>query len=69
METGEGFYKSCWDGANLFYAPTSVTAPTFTLLAEDHATYTYPQDGWSWFDTENAARAAFGLPLIEPPVM
>lgn len=70
--TGEGFYKSCGDGVSVFYAPTSVTAPAFTLLAENHAGYTYPQDGWAWFDSEDAARTAFGLPSVEsliPPAL
>lgn len=36
-------------------APNFVCAPTFTLLKEDKDTYTFPMDGWYWFDTtENA---------------
>lgn len=55
------FYKK--DGDVLLIAPNFVYAPTFTLLAEDQTTYTYPQDGWHWFDTEEEARA-----FLEPPL-
>lgn len=48
-----GFYKR--NGDELLHAPNSVHAPGFLLLAEDHATYTYPVEGWYWFDTLDAA--------------
>ncbi len=54
------FYKK--DGDVLLIAPNFVYAPTVTLLAEDQTTYTYPQDGWHWFDTEEEARTYFDLP-------
>jgi len=53
-----GFYKL--DG-DLLYGPNFVCSPTFTLLREQHDTYTYPQDGWYWFDSEAAAREHFNL--------
>lgn len=49
METTEGFYKLNevfeWE-----YAPNYVYAPDYTLLKELKDTYTYPVDGWSWYD-------------------
>ena len=54
-----GFYKL--DG-ELLYGPNFVYGPTFSLLKEDHASYTYPVEGWYWFDSEADARAFFGLP-------
>lgn len=32
------------------------------LLARDKDTYTYPVRGWVWYDNEDLARAALGLP-------
>jgi hypothetical protein len=52
---------------DFFVAPTAVYAPGFTLLAESHASYQYPVDGWYWFDSEGQAREVFGLPPAPPP--
>lgn len=53
------FYKL--QGDELLIAPTVVTFPTGqTLVAADHATYTYPAGGWSWFDTDGDAYDALG---------
>ena len=59
--TKPGFYK--YDQADnlLRFAPTYVYAPNYTLLADQHETYTYPVDGWTWFETTEAAEAEFGL--------
>jgi hypothetical protein len=54
-----GFYRIDPDGGELQYAPNFVYAPTYTLLRADHATYTYPVDGWYWFDTLKQAEAFF----------
>lgn len=54
------FYKN--DGGRLGVAPNFVISPTFELRAELHDTYTYPQDGWHWFDSESEAREALSLP-------
>jgi len=48
METTEGFYKL--DGENWLYAPNFVYAPEFTLEKEFKDNYTYPMDGWSWYN-------------------
>lgn len=50
MEDTSGFYKQNEIG-DWEFAPNFVYAPTYTLLREDKDTYTYPVDGWSWYDT------------------
>ena len=50
-----GFYKRDPESGELLYAPNAVYAPGFTLRRENHAEYTYPQDGWYWFDSEATA--------------
>jgi hypothetical protein len=49
MEDISGFYKQNEIG-EWEYAPNFVYAPDYTLLREDKDTYTYPVDGWSWYD-------------------
>jgi hypothetical protein len=58
--TDAGFYKA--DGGVLLYAPDQVSAPDYTLLAFAKDTYSYPVDGWSWFDSEMAARIMLKVP-------
>ena len=67
MDTS-GFYSITSDnpqqmvmGPNFVYGPYN----RFTLLRQFKDTYTYPVEGWSWFDTEEEACAYFGLPY--PP--
>lgn len=50
------FYKRA--DQELFCADTGVYAPGYILLAEEHASYTYPVDGWYWFDTLDEAMSA-----------
>ena len=50
METTEGFYKL--EDDNWQYAPNFVYAPTYTLEKELKDTYTYPVDGWTWYDEQ-----------------
>jgi len=54
-----GFYKLNSD--RLQYAASSVFAPNFTLLAEDHASYAYPVSGWYWFDSYEEGEAFFHI--------
>lgn len=63
MDTS-GFYKL--DGDQLLYGPNFVYGPAFTLLRENKDQYTYPVDGWYWFDTEQQAREYWNLP--EPTI-
>ena len=50
MEDTAGFYKQT-ETENWEFAPNFIYAPTYTLLREDKDTYTYPVDGWVWYDT------------------
>tara|TARA_R110000868_G_scaffold283664_1_gene544097 strand:+ start:287 stop:466 length:180 start_codon:yes stop_codon:yes gene_type:complete len=50
MEDTSGFYK--FEDDNWLYAPNGVYGPTFTLLIELKDTYTYPVDGWNWYDEQ-----------------
>jgi hypothetical protein len=59
MDDTSAFYKL--DGETLL-SGTLVSGPTYTLIASEHETYTYPVDGWYWFETEAEARAFYGLP-------
>lgn len=54
-----GFYKLDPETGELLYAPNAVYAPGFTLLRERHEEYQYPQDGWVWFESRDAAVAWF----------
>lgn len=50
METTAGFYKL--EDDNWQYAPNFVDAPNYTLDKELKDTYTYPVDGWNWYDEQ-----------------
>jgi len=68
MDDTSGFYK--FDG-DLLYAPNYVLNAKYELYRDQHESYTYPVDGWYWFDTEAQAREFFGLPpaeIIDLPV-
>lgn len=56
-----GFYKQ--SGDRLICAPNAVYTQgrTPTLTKENRHTYTYPVEGWTWFDDEVTAYASFGL--------
>ena len=55
-----GFYK--FENNNLLrFAATGVYAPNFTLLAAEQETYTYPVDGWRWFNSQDAAEQFFEI--------
>jgi hypothetical protein len=57
-----GFYKVD-PGGELLYAPNNVFGPDYNLSASDDEEYTYPVDGWYWFDSEEEARLALNMPL------
>jgi len=59
MADTRGFYKL--DGA-LLYGPNFVLNADYELRRETHEQHSYPVDGWYWFDSEDQARAFFGLP-------
>lgn len=62
MENTQGFYKL--DG-DLLYGPNFVLNANYELRKETKDNYTYPVDGWYWFDSEIEARAFFNLPSPE----
>lgn len=54
-----GFYKK--DGDNLIYGPNFVLNKDYELTKENKDSYSYPVDGWVWFDNEDDAYDYFGL--------
>ena len=57
----DGFYNE-----EFLYAPNSVFFPDGTsVVKENKLTYTYPVNGWTWFDSIEDAYAAQGK---TPPV-
>lgn len=58
------FYKN--EDGWLAFGPNYVLNMNYELYADQHETYTYPVDGWYWFDTEEEARIFFDLPASEP---
>ena len=57
-----GFYAI--DGDSLLYGPTTVWLPDGQILSHENPP-SEPVAGWQWFDSEDAARIAYGLPLVE----
>ena len=58
MEETQGFYKN--DGT-LLYGPNFVLNANYELRKETKDDYTYPVDGWYWFDTRQEALDFFGI--------
>lgn len=54
-----GFYKI--ENEALLYSPTTVESASYFLNSEIHETYTYPVDGWYWFDSEELAKIFFNI--------
>ena len=52
-----GFYKKNND--SILTGNTTVCTPTVTLVDVAKDSYTYPQDGWYWFDTFDEALVFF----------
>ena len=66
--TTDGFY-SIDENNELCYGSDLIQMPTGTVLLRDqHAEYTYPVDGWYWFDTLAQAEAALGTTFSPDPV-
>lgn len=53
-----GFYKF---NDRLLYAANWVRSPSCQLHINDRNTYSYPVDGWYWFDTLEEACLHFGI--------
>jgi len=54
-----GFYKLTDDG--LLYGPNAIYSPIYTLLIADKDNYSYPVDGWYYFDNDDEAYTFFNL--------
>ena len=65
MTDTSGFYKA--DGSTLLYGQNFIVSSQRSLLRENKDSYTYPIDGWMWFDSEEAAREHFNIPASPPP--
>lgn len=59
MDTS-GFYKLDASGA-LLHAPNFVWNKNYNLERNLKDGYSYPVDGWSWFDSEEEAKAFFDI--------
>lgn len=59
----KGFYKN--DDGNLLYGPNFVLNKDYELKKENKDNYTYPVNGWYWFDSESDARVYFNMPTEE----
>ena len=64
MDTS-GFYKYIPE-YGLLYAQHVVQATEYQLDREWKDTYSFPIDGWSWFDTREQAEISFVLPPSVP---
>lgn len=60
-----GFYKN--DNGFLSYGKNYVLSGSYNLYKEQKESYTYPYDGWYWFDSEDQAREFFNIPKPELP--
>lgn len=62
MDETSGFYNLDTDGVTLLFGPNGVSGPGYDLWRDLKDTYTYPVNGWIWFDTRAEAAAHFGVP-------
>jgi hypothetical protein len=62
-EDTEGFYKIDSTSGEVLCGPNFVYGPydQYRLFRNEKDTYTYPIDGWYWFDTEQEAYDFFGV--------
>lgn len=61
MDTS-GFYLV--ENNNLLYAQNFIKNSSFEINRNEKDSYTYPINGWYWFDSEEDARIFFNLPII-----
>jgi len=54
----DGFYKF---NEILLYGPNFVLNRDYELYREQKDTYSYPVDGWYWFDSEEDAKLFFNI--------
>lgn len=63
MEDTSGFYL--YQDGSLAFGPNFVESKDFQIYREQKNSYTYPVNGWYWFDSEDEARQFFNCP--KPP--
>ena len=61
MDDTSGFYKRD-PGGILLFGRYFVLNANYHLKRDEYASYEYPIDGWSWFESDEAARVALGFP-------
>lgn len=59
QEDTSGFYKL--DPMMLLYGPNFVINKEYELRRANAGQYTYPIDGWYWFDSIEAAQTFFNV--------
>jgi hypothetical protein len=59
-----GFYKN--DNGSLIWSADRVLNENFELWLDQKDTYTYPVEGWYWFDSEIEARRSLKCYGIQP---
>ena len=64
-EGGSLTVTDCNDDGALLFGPNYVMNKQYELHKGQHETYTYPIDGWKWFDDEDAAYLEYGLEKYE----
>lgn len=52
------------DNGTIIECPLFVCSPDYTLIADEHASYTYPVDGWYWYDTADEAASALNIVTV-----
>ena len=55
----KGFYKN--DSGTLLFAPNFVESKDFQLYMADKDKYSYPVQGWYWFETLKEAETTLGV--------
>jgi len=62
-QTDSGFYRVDPDGITLLFGRFWVLNALYELHRELRDTYTYPIDGWSWYESESEARLVLNCPV------
>ena len=65
MDTS-GFY--CFIDGEIVFGPNFVDGPGFDLVRELKDTYSYPVDGWRWFDSKEDAYTFFDVKISEDTI-
>ena len=63
--TTSGFYKG--ESPNLLFGRFYVLNANYELWRNKKDEYTYPVDGWRWFETEEEARIHYNIPKEDLP--